>query len=103
MCLKKAKMVLFMSPLPMIQMNRSIRCLYAKGWQSERQGAPSRNKNIGFRMADRQTYRSIWQYLGLHDLVGRITWETAPIDDPAYEMFQDLVFCMQRSKAPGSG
>ena len=50
---------------------------------------PQEIKILDFAWLTSQAYRSIWQYLGLHDLVGRITWETAPIDDPAYEMFQE--------------
>ncbi len=32
-------------------------------------------------------YRSLWSWLGRHDLVGRITWMRAPVDDPAPELF----------------
>jgi predicted acetyltransferase len=32
-------------------------------------------------------YRSLWTWLARHDLVGRITWLRAPIDDPAPELF----------------
>ncbi len=32
-------------------------------------------------------YRSLWTWLARHDLVGRITWMRAPIDDPAPELF----------------
>jgi predicted acetyltransferase len=28
-------------------------------------------------------YRSLWSWLGRHDLVGRISWMRAPVDDPA--------------------
>lgn len=31
-------------------------------------------------------YRSLWSWLGRHDLVGRITWMRAPVDDPAPEL-----------------
>ena len=34
-------------------------------------------------------YRSLWAFLAQHDLVGRIVWETAPLDDPAPELFQE--------------
>ncbi len=34
-------------------------------------------------------YRSLWSYLGQHDLVGRITWENAPVDDPLKEIFME--------------
>jgi len=32
-------------------------------------------------------YRSLWSWLARHDLVGRITWLRAPVDDPALELF----------------
>ncbi len=32
-------------------------------------------------------YRSLWTWLARHDLVGRITWMRAPVDDPAPELF----------------
>jgi predicted acetyltransferase len=32
-------------------------------------------------------YRSLWSWLGRHDLVGRIVWPRAPVDDPAPELF----------------
>jgi predicted acetyltransferase len=32
-------------------------------------------------------YRSLWSWLGRHDLVGRIVWPRAPTDDPASEVF----------------
>ena len=31
-------------------------------------------------------YRSLWSWLGRHDLVGRISWMRAPVDDPAPEL-----------------
>jgi len=33
------------------------------------------------------SYRSLWRFLGSHDLVGEIHWATAPGDDPAAEIF----------------
>ena len=32
-------------------------------------------------------YRSLWSWLGRHDLAGRVVWSTAPRDDPAPELF----------------
>jgi predicted acetyltransferase len=32
-------------------------------------------------------YRSLWSWLARHDLVGRIVWARAPVDDPAMELF----------------
>ena len=34
-------------------------------------------------------YRSLWAFLASHDLVGRISWASAPADDPAEEMFAE--------------
>ena len=31
-------------------------------------------------------YRSLWSFLGSHDLVGRISWDNAPMDDPASQL-----------------
>jgi predicted acetyltransferase len=36
---------------------------------------------------DADAYRSLWSWLGRHDLVGQIGWARAPIDDPAAELF----------------
>ena len=38
---------------------------------------------------DADAYRSIWSFLGMHDLVGRIVWDSAPIDDPLLELMQE--------------
>lgn len=32
-------------------------------------------------------YRSLWSWIARHDLVGRVRWDTAPIDDPGPELF----------------
>ncbi|MEE9255392.1 MAG: GNAT family N-acetyltransferase [Pseudomonadales bacterium] len=32
-------------------------------------------------------YRSLWCFLARHDLVGRVRWQGAPLDDPAAELF----------------
>ena len=32
-------------------------------------------------------YRSLWSFLARHDLVGRVLWRNAPVDDPAAELF----------------
>ena len=32
-------------------------------------------------------YRSLWSWVARHDLVGRVRWSNAPIDDPATELF----------------
>jgi predicted acetyltransferase len=40
-----------------------------------------------FAWLDADAYRSLWSWLARHDLVGRITWARAPVDDPAGELF----------------
>ena len=32
---------------------------------------------------DMYAYRSLWQFFARHDLVGRVSWANAPMDDPA--------------------
>ena len=34
-------------------------------------------------------YRSLWRFLASHDLVGAVDWGTAPMDDPARELFAE--------------
>ena len=34
-------------------------------------------------------YRSLWRFIAGHDLVGRVNWPTAPMDDPAMELFME--------------
>jgi predicted acetyltransferase len=33
--------------------------------------------------------RALWTFLARHDLVGRIVWRNAPVDDPAHELFAE--------------
>lgn len=33
--------------------------------------------------------RALWEFIGRHDLVGRVRWENAPADDPAWELFSE--------------
>ncbi|MGE0621690.1 MAG: enhanced intracellular survival protein Eis [Pseudomonadales bacterium] len=33
--------------------------------------------------------RALWAFIGCHDLVGRVRWENAPADDPAWELFAE--------------
>ena len=35
------------------------------------------------------SYRSMWEWLKRHDLVGRVSYRTAAIDDPAVELFAE--------------
>ena len=34
-------------------------------------------------------YRSMWEWLKRHDLVGRVSYQTAAVDDPAVELFAE--------------
>jgi len=34
-------------------------------------------------------YRALWEFLGKHDLVGRISWQRAPMDDPLAELLAE--------------
>ncbi|MDH3679584.1 MAG: GNAT family N-acetyltransferase [Acidimicrobiia bacterium] len=34
-------------------------------------------------------YRSLWEWVARHDLVGRVLWSSAPADDPADELFSE--------------
>ena len=36
---------------------------------------------------DQDAYRSLWSFVASHDLVGRVAWNNAPADDPAFEFF----------------
>ena len=36
---------------------------------------------------NQDAYRSLWSFIASHDLVGRVVWRAAPIDDPALEFF----------------
>lgn len=38
---------------------------------------------------DLDGYRSLWSWFGRHDLVGRVRWDNAPIDDPAIELLAE--------------
>ncbi len=42
-----------------------------------------------FAWLDLAAYQSLWQFIGKHDLVGRVVWANAPIDDPALALFQE--------------
>ncbi|HIL95121.1 MAG TPA: GNAT family N-acetyltransferase, partial [Pseudomonadales bacterium] len=34
-------------------------------------------------------YRSLWEFIGAHDLVGRVSWKSAPLDDPIAEILAE--------------
>lgn len=38
---------------------------------------------------DLDAYRSMWSWIKRHDLVGRASWSTAPLDDPAPELLAE--------------
>ena len=38
---------------------------------------------------DQDAYRSLWGWLKRHDLVGEVTWRSAPMDDPARYLFTE--------------
>ncbi len=53
---------------------------------------PSRNQEIVVRdlvWLTLDAYRSLWSFLARHDLVGRVLWRSAPLDDPAPELFME--------------
>ena len=41
-------------------------------------------------------YRSLWTFFKRHDLVGKVRWESAPLDDPAPELFLEPRLLHQR-------
>lgn len=52
----------------------------------------SRNQEIKVReliWLTMDAYRSLWQFLASHDLVGRVAWTGAPADDPAEELMAE--------------
>ena len=58
--------------------------------RNDKTGHPTRAqeiivKDLSWLNAD--AYRSLWSWLARHDLVGRIDWARAPVDDPAPELF----------------
>ena len=51
---------------------------------------PARGQELKVRelvWLDQDAYRSLWSFIAGHDLVGRVTWNAAPADDPAFEFF----------------
>ena len=53
-------------------------------------GHPSRGQEItikDFVWRDAHAYRALWNFIARHDLVGRVVWPRAPVDDPAPELF----------------
>ena len=53
-------------------------------------GHPTRGQEItikDFVWRDAGAYRALWNFIARHDLVGRVVWGRAPVDDPAPELF----------------
>jgi predicted acetyltransferase len=53
---------------------------------------PTRGQQLRVReliWLDPDAYRSLWSYLGRHDLVGRIVWQNVPADDPAPDLLME--------------
>ncbi len=51
---------------------------------------PARSQEIVVRdlvWLNQDAWRSLWSFLGRHDLVGRVRWNGAPLDEPAQEFF----------------
>ncbi len=57
--------------------------------RNEKVAHPTRAQELlvkDFIWLNADAYRSLWSWLARHDLVGRITWMRAPVDDPAPEL-----------------
>ena len=58
--------------------------------RNDKTGHPTRGQELVVKdlvWLNADAYRSLWSWLARHDLVGRITWLRAPVDDPAPELF----------------
>jgi predicted acetyltransferase len=58
--------------------------------RNDKTGHPTRAQEIvvkDFVWLNGDAYRSLWSWLARHDLVGRVDWPRAPVDDPAQELF----------------
>ncbi len=57
--------------------------------RSGRVDHPARSQEMlirDFAWLTSDAYRSLWSWVACHDLVGRVVWSNAPIDDPATEL-----------------
>ena len=57
--------------------------------RADRVDHPARGQELAIRdlaWLDPDAYRSLWRFLASHDLVGRVRWGDAPLDDPAAEL-----------------
>ena len=53
---------------------------------------PARDQELVVRdlaWLDADAYRSLWRFIASHDLVGRVRWRAAPLDDPAPEFLME--------------
>lgn len=60
--------------------------------RNDKTGHPTRGQEIVVKdlvWSNPDAYRSLWSWLARHDLVGRIDWRRAPVDDPAPELFME--------------
>jgi predicted acetyltransferase len=64
------------------------------GWSS----TPYTMEVVDLVAATRAAYLELWQYLGAIDLVERVTWEEAPVDDPLPWALADAR-CVEASEA----
>ncbi|MDA1075369.1 MAG: GNAT family N-acetyltransferase [Proteobacteria bacterium] len=69
--------------------------------RSARVNHPSRNQEIKIRdlvWLTADAYRRLWHFIAQHDLVGRVVWTSAPIDDPAPDLFTEprLLNCQDK-------
>lgn len=64
------------------------------GWSS----TPATMEVLDLVAATRAAYLELWQYLGAIDLVERVTWEEAPVDDPLPWALRDSR-CVEASEA----
>lgn len=82
--------------------------------RSDKVGHAARGQEIKIRdlaWLDVDAYRSLWSFLSHHDLVGRISWNNAPLDDPAMLLMREprMLHCcdtegswMRISDVPGA-
>jgi predicted acetyltransferase len=60
--------------------------------RSGRVNHPARSQEIKIReiiWLTADAYRRLWHFVAQHDLVGRVVWANAPMDDPAPELFAE--------------
>ena len=58
--------------------------------RSGRVSHPTRGQELKIRdfvWLTQDAYRSLWRYIATHDLVGAVSWQNVPADDPAQELF----------------